>query len=405
VKEIGEKERSAESRLPYALAACFALSASMLTIFPIVSPEVVSELGLTYSEIGWIGAAYMLGYGVFQLPASLLGLRFGSARVLVGATALMSAGALLPCLSGGFAGWMSSRFIMGVGGAAVLPLSIHLLTRAMSGRRLVMGLSIFISGWGIGMTLAMLSAAPALHIWGWRAVLVIFATLGAVVLAALWWTLPGDARIDSGNRRAPLSLRRIIGRLGRNFSLNMMGIVNVAGTSVLTCVPTWLPLYLTKTFGESASEASAGLSPIGIAVAIGAWAGGALTLPLGWRRVVVASLIVSGLLVASISVLSSARLVVVTAILAGCVAMLFPAPIQSLFPTVMDDELVALGAGYFNTLGFIGAFCASLGFGYLVDHVLTFAGGWLFLASINVFGVGAALTLPAPISISSSNQS
>ena len=123
------------------------------------------------------------------------------------------------------------------------------------------------------------------------------------------------------------------------------------------------------------------------------------SLPLGWRRVVVASLVVSGVLVASISVFSSARLVVATAILAGWVAMLFAAPIQSLFPVVVDEELVALGAGYFNTLGFIGAFCASLGFGYLVDHVLTFAGGWLFLASINMFGVVAALALPVPRSI------
>jgi predicted MFS family arabinose efflux permease len=399
VTEIAGSTQSAVGRLPVALAACFALSASMLTVFPIVSPEVVSELAFTYAEIGWIGAAYMLGYGLFQLPASLLGVRFGSARVLVGAIAMMSVSALLPCLTGGFAGWMASRFMMGVGGAAVLPLSIHLLTRAMSGRRLVKGLSIFISGWGVGMTLAMLGAAPVLRLWGWRAVLVISAMLGGVALAGLWWVLPSDVRIGGSNRRGRLSLRQSIERLARNFSLNMMGIVNVAGTTVLTCVPTWLPLYLTKIFGESASEASASLSPIGIAVAIGAWAGGALTLPLGWRRVVVASLIVSGLLVASISVFSSARLVVATAILAGWVAMLFPAPIQSLFPMVIDEELVALAAGYFNTLGFIGAFCASLGFGYLVDHVLTFAGGWLFLASINMFGVVAALALRPPRSI------
>ena len=211
----------------------------------------------------------------------------------------------------------------------------------------------------------MLGSAPVLHIWGWRAVLVISAAFGVVVMAGLRWALGDDPRVDSANRRAPLGLRPIVGRLGRNFSLNMMGVVNAAGTTVLTCVPTWLPLYLTKTFGESASEASAALSPIGVAVAIGAWAGGALSLSLGWRRVVVASLIVSGLLVASISVLSSVRLVVATAILAGLVVSLFPAPIQSLFPMVVEEDSIALGAGYFNTLGFIGAFCASLGFGYL----------------------------------------
>jgi predicted MFS family arabinose efflux permease len=399
VTEIAEKAQWGLIRLPIALAACFALSASMLTAFPIVSSEVASELGFTYAEIGWVGAAYMLGYGLFQLPASLLAVRFGSSRVLTGAVVLMSVGALLPCLFSSFVGWLLSRFMMGVGGASVLPLSIQLLTQAMRGRRLVRALSIFISGWGVGMTLAMLGAVPALRMWGWRGVLLTSAALGVVVLGGLWWALGDGARLDAPNGRGPVGLQQMVGRLYRNPSLNMMGVVNAAGTTVLTCVPTWLPLYLTNTLGESASDASAAMSPIGVAVTIGAWAGGTLSIPLGWRRVVVASLIVSGLLVASLSILSNVRLVVGTAILAGLVVSLFAAPLQSLFPMVVDENSTALGAAYFNTLGFTGAFCASLGFGYLIDRVQTFAAGWLFLGSITVVGVCAALTLRIPHSI------
>ena len=153
-------------RLPFALAACFSLAATMLTTFPIVSPDVVSELGLNYAQTGAIGAAYMLGYGLFQLPASIAGVRLGSGRVLLGATMLMSAGALLPCFVASFPGWLISRLAMGIAGAAVLPLGIHLLTQAMSGPRLVKGLGVFIAGWGAGMTLAMLVAAPLLHAFG-----------------------------------------------------------------------------------------------------------------------------------------------------------------------------------------------------------------------------------------------
>jgi hypothetical protein len=74
-------------------------------------------------------------------------------------------------------------------------------------------------------------------------------------------------------------------------------------------------------------------------------------------------------------------------------------PRSPLFPVVGDRDSTALAAGYFNTLGFTGAFCASLGFGYLVDRVQTFAAGWLFLGSITVVGVCAALTLRIPHSI------
>ena len=222
--------QSGAVRLPIALAACFALAASMLTVFPIVSPQVVSELGFNYAEIGWIGAAYMLGYGLFQFPASLLALRFGSSRVLIGAILLMSVGALLPCLSSSFAGWTLSRFMMGVGGAAVLPLSIHLLTQAMSGPALIRALSIFISGWGVGMTLAMLGSAPVLRIWGWRAVLLISAAFGVVVMAGLRWALgddPRDRQLQPARAPWPSADRQP--SYVRNFSLNMMGVVNAAG--------------------------------------------------------------------------------------------------------------------------------------------------------------------------------
>ena len=69
-------------RLPLALAACFALAATMMTTFPIIAPDVVSELGLSYAQTGIITAAYLLGYGLFQIPASFLGIRVGSGRVL-----------------------------------------------------------------------------------------------------------------------------------------------------------------------------------------------------------------------------------------------------------------------------------------------------------------------------------
>jgi MFS family permease len=388
-------------RLPFALAACFALAAMMLTTFPIVSPDVVSELGLSYVQTGAIGATYMLGYGLFQLPVSVLGVRLGSGRVLFGATVLMSAAALLPCLVASFFGWLTSRFLMGIAGAAVLPLGIHLLTQAMSGPRLVMGLGVFLPGWGIGMTLAMLGAAPLLHAFGWRAVLIMSTALGVIVIASLQWALPAALRGKDAAATNRPNLGELVRRLGGNQALNMMGVVNAAGTTVLICVPTWLPLYLTSTFGVSAAETSASLSPIGIGVAVGAWAGGALTIPLGWRRVVVASLIASSLLVALIPLQSSALLIVVTAILLGCVGMLFPVPIQSLFPFVMPQEWAALATGYYNTIGFIGAFSASLVFGYLVDCFSSFTVGWFLLASVPVVGVVAALLIRIPARVHS----
>jgi predicted MFS family arabinose efflux permease len=383
-------------RLPFALAACFALSATTLTTFAIVAPDVVSELGLSYAHTGLITAAYMLGYGLFQLPASFLGIRLGTGRVLVGAAVLMSAAALVPLLVESNAGWVISRLAMGIGGAAVLPLSIHLLTRAMSGPRLVKGLAVFVAGWGAGMTLAMLGGAPLLDASGWRAVMLASAALGVLVIAGLQWSLPAGNRGGEPDAVESVNLAELARELGGNHALNMMGTVNATATALMICVPAWLPLYLTSTFGVSPAETSAGLSVVGIGVTIGGWAGGVLAIPFGWRRIVVAALLVSGLLVAAIPLQPSAFLVIAVAVLIGGIGMFFAAPIQSLFPLVVPGQWTALAAGYYNTIGFVGAFLASLVFGFLVDWSASFAVAWLCLASIAVAGILAALSLRIP---------
>ena len=388
--------------LPFAAAACFALSATMLTTFPIIAPHVVSELKLSYVGAGLITSAYMFGYGLFQIPASLLGMRLGSERGLVGATALMCAAALIGVFTGTFSGWIISRLLLGIGGAAVLPLSLDLLTRALSGARLMKGISIFVSGWGLGMTLALLGAAPLLHAYGWREVMLASVALGVPVLVLLRRSLPTSESDHIERALTARRLKRQLIDLGRNYRLNLMGLVNAAGTTTMICVPSWLPLYLTGSFNASPAEASGALSSVGLAVVFGGWSGGTLAIRMGWQPVVVGSLIVSAALVALIPLLPSAVFVVAVAVLTGWAAMLFPAPIQSLFPSVVSGEWTALAAAYYNTIGFIGAFAASLVFGLLVDWAGSFAIGWLWLALVPWIGVAAALSLPTAATPTSS---
>ncbi len=379
--------------LPVALAACFALSSATLSAFSVVSPDVVAELNLSYGQSGLIGAAYMLGYGLFQVPVSLLGVRFGSGRILVAATLLMGVSSILPCLLDGFGQWLIARLLSGIAAGAVLPLGLHLLAQFLSGARLVRAIGIFVSGWGIGMTLAMLGAAPVLQAAGWRQVMLATALFGMVVAAGLRFAL-----VRNGQRGMDLPAGHAIGVPSRtplfaNRALNLMGIVNAAGTTSMVCIPAWLPLYLTGTFGTGAAQASAYLSPIGIGVATGAWLGGALANRFGWRSVVVASLVASSCLAALIPLATGAVAVATLAIVIGFVGMLFPAPIQSLFPSIVPAQDTAIAAAYYNTIGFIGAFVASLAFGYIADLAGTFSAGWLFLAAIPLLGTVAAVRL------------
>jgi predicted MFS family arabinose efflux permease len=380
-------------RLPFATGACFGLAATMLTTFPIIAPYVVSELRLTYSETGVITAAYLFGYGVFQIPLSLLGLRFGSGRVLLGATALMCASALIGVFGTGYAMWIASRFLLGVGGAAVLPQSLHLLAGALEGERLMRGIGIFVAGWGLGMTIALLGAAPILYTAGWREVLLASVALGILVFVLLARVLAGSHGEPTAQAARIPSLGALVPALAGNARLNLMVLVNAAGTTTMICVPSWLPLYLAGAFDALPAMISAALALLGLAVVVGGWSGGALAIRFGWRRVVAGSLAASAILVGLIPLMPSLLPVVGVAVLIGWVAMLFPAPIQSLFPSVVPTEWTALAAGYYNTLGFSGAFAASLVFGLLVDWSGSFAAGWMWLAVVPWLGVAAGLMI------------
>lgn len=282
----GSRHRDGRS-LPAALAACFALSSVLLTSFAVVSPEIAKELRLSYSQTGMVGAAYMLGYGLFQVPLSLVAIRVGAGRVLLAATMLMAISSLLPCLASSFTMWLLARLLSGIAAGAVLPLGLHLLAHALSGPRLAKGIGVFVSGWGVGMTIAMLGAAPLLDAASWRQVMLATVAFGMLVATGLRWALPAhDARVETSSAQ-PLRPAALLLELGSNRALNLMSVVNATGTTIMVCIPAWLPLYLTTTFAIPPAAAAAQLSPIGIGVAVGAWLGGLLASRIGWRSVVV----------------------------------------------------------------------------------------------------------------------
>ena len=50
--------------------------------FATASAEMREPLGLSYRQLGWLMAAFMVAYGVFEMPWGLLGDRLGVRRIL-----------------------------------------------------------------------------------------------------------------------------------------------------------------------------------------------------------------------------------------------------------------------------------------------------------------------------------
>src|SRR5512134_3114537 len=95
-------------------------------------PVIREDLGATIEELEWTVNAYTLTFAVFLLTGAALGDRFGRKRMfMVGIgvfTAASAAAALAPPMD-----WLiAARAVQGVGGALVTPLTLTILSAAVS---------------------------------------------------------------------------------------------------------------------------------------------------------------------------------------------------------------------------------------------------------------------------------
>ncbi len=131
--------------------------------------ELVQRFGLSYAQLGGLIGAYML-LGMFvALPLGLLGRRFGDRWVLGAGLVLMTAGA---CVSAGAetaAGIAIGRTTAGVGAVAMIVLQGKIIADWFVGPRFMIGISVSVCAFPIGMGMAQLVLPPVLDRFGLQA--------------------------------------------------------------------------------------------------------------------------------------------------------------------------------------------------------------------------------------------
>jgi MFS family permease len=150
-----------------------------------LATTIVPRYSLTYAQLGSLIGAYML-LGVFAaLPLGLLGRRFGDKFILGGGLFLMTVGA---CVSAGLGGILPEgpatialgRTIAGTGAVAMTVLQGKVIADWFNGPRFMIGVSISVCFYPVGMGLAQLVLPPLLAAHGLR-----IALLSNAVPAAL----------------------------------------------------------------------------------------------------------------------------------------------------------------------------------------------------------------------------
>src|SRR5437870_10258042 len=171
-----------------ALAVVFVTRSSMGVQFQAiasVAPLLVSDLGLSYTQIGWLIGIYMLPGTILALPGGVIGQRLGERRLVLVGLALMVAGSVLTAAAGGFAAAAGGRLLSGIGAVLMNILLPKLVADWFAGRELSTAMAVVLTSWPVGLGVATATLGALAAATSWRTAMLATAALAAFGLVLM----------------------------------------------------------------------------------------------------------------------------------------------------------------------------------------------------------------------------
>ncbi len=356
----------------------------------VAGPRMQAELNIPPEQWGIVLSAFVLSYGLFEIPTGMMGDRSGQRGVLTRIVLWWSGFTALTGSVSSFGPLVATRFLFGAGEAGAYPnmsgvvrrwFPVHERARAHG---YIWGASRF------GGALAPLLVVPLQREFGWRTSFWIFGLVG-VVWCAVWWALYRD----EGAPYTPASHRAPVGAMFRQpqfwILLGMYGTYAWGSWFFFS----WLPTFLVKGRGFTEAEmAVAAALPFLLGTASNI-AGGYVSdaacrrwgLRSGRRRVGVTALTLSAaaLLAAGAATDRYATVALLTVSFAVMDLML-----PSAWAICLDIGGGHAGAvtGAMNTAGQLGGFVCTLVFGFVVKYFNSYDAPLVLIAGMLLLAAG-----------------
>ena len=392
-----------------AFALAYFFSALIRAITATLSPVLTLELDLQARDLGLLAGGYFLGFAVMQLPLGRWLDRIGPKKVNVWLLALAVVGCVIFSMAQSFAGLLAARVLIGVGVSACLMAALTGFRHWFTPEHQLRANSWMLMSGSMGMLASTLPVQWLMPILGWRALFALLAVMFVIAMAVLVWQVPqhrpkAKAKEDAspkGNSDAPLS--NGYGEVFKHPYFRRMawvGMINYGG--MLSIQTLWSVPWMMKVGGYTASQASAGLFAINLAMLCTFWAWGWVAPKLaqsGWN---VNRLITWGtplnLLLLTLLILASGPdgLPAGLLLIAYCVSSTAASLAQPAVGQAFSKEWVGRALSAYNLVIFIGVFVLQWGIGLMVDALKSV--GWSEVAAFQgALGAYAMLSVLAYI--------
>ncbi len=171
------------------------------TIVNVALPTLAADLDASTSQLQWIANAFNLVFAAALLPAGLLGDRFGRKRLLLGSLALFGVASLGCALASTAGQLIAARALLGLGAAAVMPLSMAVLPSLFAERERAKAVSTWVGATALALPLGPILGGLLLDQFAWGSIFLINLPIVVAGLIAIALTRAGDARAGRGADR------------------------------------------------------------------------------------------------------------------------------------------------------------------------------------------------------------
>ena len=180
-------------------AAGYFLSYAFRVVNAVISPDLTRELALHPSSLGLLTSAYLLAFGLMQLPAGILLDRYGPRRVEPVLLTIAGIGAIAFGLAESLTGLVVARALIGIGVCVCLMAPLKALAMWYPPERQAPFAGWIMVAGGLGALVATTPLEFALRFATWRTIFVVMGIVTIGVALAIAWRVPDTPRPE----RAP----------------------------------------------------------------------------------------------------------------------------------------------------------------------------------------------------------
>ncbi len=184
------------------------------TILNVALPTVQRDLGASHAELQWAVDAYILVFAGLLFSWGVIGDRIGRRRVLLIGLAIFAVGSVLAATSDGPLQLIAWRAVMGIGGAAVQPTTLAVITNVFPPRERGRAIGIWAGTAGIAVAGGPLAGGAVLEHFWWGSVFLVGVPVALLGIVGVLAVVPESKDPSPGRLDIPGVLLSVVALAG-----------------------------------------------------------------------------------------------------------------------------------------------------------------------------------------------